>query len=312
MDKAKLYTLRWSAMQIARLSADPKVDALALSQIEIISQLLEEPIPQEFAPPEPARPGLQPEPKPAEAKPADAKSAEGGPAEKKRYPTGEKKLWYPEALIRTDIRRAAQGEYPKGYPYGAIVHFTAGQYSKGLENAITAISSSPYFFCSIGTDGKFVQANPLNQWGYHAGESGWVIDGEKRSGVSNFLVGIEITNPGRLEVHQGKYYTYWDSARKQPLDPAQVRVITQNRDNILAGAYLPYTTAQEQSLIEFLLWAKANNPGVFDFDYVLGHDEVAGPKGIGRWRKNDPGGALSMTMTEFRKLLKDEYKKRYG
>jgi hypothetical protein len=312
MDKAKLYTLRWSAMQIARLSADPKVDALALSQIEIISQLLEEPIPQEFAPPEPARPGMQPEPKPADAKSAEAKRADGGPAEKKRYPPGEKKLWYPEALIRTDIRRAAQGEYPKGYPYGAIVHFTAGQYSKGLENAISAISSSPYFFCSIGTDGKFVQANPLNQWGYHAGESAWMIAGEKRSGVSNFLVGIEITNPGRLEVHQGKYYTYWDSARKQALDPAQVRVITQNRDNILAGAYLPYTNAQEQSLIEFLLWAKANNPGVFDFDYVLGHDEVAGPKGIGRWRKNDPGGALSMTMTEFRKLLKDEYKKRYG
>jgi hypothetical protein len=312
MDKAKLYTLRWSAMQIARLSADPKVDALALSQIEIISQLLEEPIPQEFAPPEPTRPGLQPEPKPADAKSAEAKPADGGSTEKKRYPPGEKKLWYPEALIRTDIRRAAQGEYPKGYPYGAIVHFTAGQYSKGLENAISAISSSPYFFCSIGTDGKFVQANPLNQWGYHAGESAWMIAGEKRSGVSNFLVGIEITNPGRLEVHQGKYYTYWDSARKQALDPAQVRVITQNRDNILAGAYLPYTNAQEQSLIEFLLWAKANNPGVFDFDYVLGHDEVAGPKGIGRWRKNDPGGALSMTMTEFRKLLKDEYKKRYG
>lgn len=89
-------------------------------------------------------------------------------------------------------------------------------------------------------------------------------------------------------------------------------MITQNKDNILAGAYLPYTKEQETALIEFLLWAKANNPTVFDFDYVLGHDEVAGPKGIGRWRKNDPGGALSMTMSEFRQLLKDEYKKRYA
>lgn len=297
MDKAKLYTLRWSAMQIARLSADPKVDALALSQIEILSQLLEEPIPEEFRPPEPPRPSLHVE----EAAPA-----------KKRYPLGEKKLWYPEALVRTDIKRAAQGEYPKGYPYGAIVHFTAGQYSKGVENAVTAISSSPYFFCCIGTDGKLVQANPLNQWGYHAGESAWIIDGAKRNGVSNFLVGIEITNPGRLDIDNGKYYTYWDTGRKQPIDAKKVRVITQNKDNILAGAYLPYTKEQETALIEFLLWAKANNPTVFDFDYVLGHDEVAGPKGIGRWRKNDPGGALSMTMSEFRQLLKDEYKKRYA
>lgn len=297
MDKAKLYTLRWSAMQIARLSADPKVDALALSQIEILSQLLEEPVPEEFRPPEPPRPSLHPE----EAAP-----------EKKRYPVGERKLWYPEAVIRTDIKRAAQGEYPKAYPYGGIVHFTAGQYTKGLENAVSAIASSTYFFCCISTDGKLVQANPLNQWGYHAGESAWTIAGEKRNGVSNFLVGIEITNPGRLEVHNGKYYTYWDTSHKQPIDAKKVRVIDKNTDNILAGAYLPYTKAQETTLLEFLLWAKANNPSVFDFDYVLGHDEAAGPKGIGRWRKNDPGGALSMTMSEFRQLLKDEYKKRYG
>lgn len=297
MDKAQLYTLRWAAMQIARVSGDPKIDALALSQIEILSQLLGEPIPAEFAPPEPPRPSRQP----TEAEP-----------EKKRYPLGEKKLWYPEALIRTDLKRAAQGEYPKGYPYGAVVHFTAGQYAKGVEDATNTIATSPYFFCCMGIDGKLVQANPLNQWGYHAGESAWVIANEKRSGVSNFLLGIEMNNPGRLELHNGKYYTYWDSKRKQPIAAKDVRVITQNQDNILAGAYLPYTQVQEESLIEFLLWAKANHPSVFDFDYVLGHDEVAGPKGIGRWRKNDPGGALSMTMTAFRQLLKAEYQRRYG
>lgn len=81
MDKAKLYTLPWSAMQIARLSADPKVDALALSQIEILSQLLEEPIPEEFRPPEPPRPSLHIE----EAAPT-----------KKRYPLGEKSCGTPK------------------------------------------------------------------------------------------------------------------------------------------------------------------------------------------------------------------------
>jgi hypothetical protein len=297
MEKQQLYTLRWSAMQIARLSSDPKVDALALDQIAILSQLLGEPIPEEFAPPEPDRPSKQP-----------VAELPG----KKLYPVGSKKLWYPEAVVRADLKRPAKGEYPKGYPYGAIVHFTAGQYSKGVDNAINTISSSPYFFCCIGTDGKFVQVNPLNQWGYHAGESAWIIAGEKRNGVSNFLVGIEINNPGRLELHDGKYFTHWDKQRTKPIDPSEVRVIEENVDNILAGAYLPYTKAQEETLVEFLLWAKANNPTVFDFDYVLGHDEVAGPKGIGKWRKNDPGGALSITMTEFRKLLKDEYKKRYS
>jgi hypothetical protein len=37
---------------------------------------------------------------------------------------------------------------------------------------------------------------------------------------------------------------------------------------------------------------------------VLGHDEVSGPKGLGWRRKNDPGGALSCTMSKFREKLK--------
>jgi len=48
MSKDQPYTLRRTAMQISRLSADPRIDALAIKQIEIISQLLGEPIPKEF------------------------------------------------------------------------------------------------------------------------------------------------------------------------------------------------------------------------------------------------------------------------
>jgi len=56
---------------------------------------------------------------------------------------------------------------------------------------------------------------------------------------------------------------------------------------------------------------KRNNPKVFKFKFVLGHDEVAGEKGIGYNRKNDPGASLSTTMTQFRKKIEDEYAKRY-
>ena len=51
-------------------------------------------------------------------------------------------------------------------------------------------------------------------------------------------------------------------------------------------------------------YTKKNNPNIFNVDYILGHDEVAGPRGIGKSRKQDPGGALSMTMTELRELVK--------
>lgn len=291
MDKEQLYTLRWSAMQIARLSEDPKVDSLAMYQIEILSQLLGEPVPEEFKTPEPARPSVIPvtEPKKPVLSP---------------LPQADKKLWYPKAVIRQDLKKSAKGQYPMKYPYGAVVHFTAGHYTRGVQNAISSIESSPYFFCCLGTDGQLVQANPFNQWGYHAGKSAWIINGKKQSGVSNLLVGIEINNPGRLDKVNGKYYTWYDKARKNPLDPKSVRVIDKDDANIQAGYYLPYTKEQESALVELFLWMKANNPDVFNFDYVLGHDEVA-PK-----RKSDPGGALSMTMPKFRQLLKDEYAKR--
>lgn len=295
--KEQVYTLRWTAMKIARLTNDPELDRLALQQIEITSSLLGEAIPEEFRTPEPVRPDSQP------VKPPQAGNA-------KVWPLGEKALWYPDAVIRKDLKKSAKGEYPKKYPYGAIVHFTAGHYEGGTAKAIDSIEDSPYFFCCIGIDGKLVQVNPFNQWGYHAGESAWTIGGKKVTGVSNLLVGIEMNNPGRLVEKNGKYYAYFDTKFKNPIK--NVRVIKKNTDNILAGAYMPYTEEQEQGLVEFLLFMKANNPDVFDFDYVLGHDEVAGPKGIGRWRKNDPGGALSMTMTEFRAHLRSEYKKRYG
>lgn len=306
MNKEQLYALRWSAMQIARLSPDPKVDSLAQNQIEILSLLLGEPVPEEFRAPEPSRPNKEP--------------SEPVKPSKQVWPLAEKKLWYPNALIKQDIKKAAKGTYPNAYPVGAIVHFTAGHYSQGVKNAISSIHGSEYFFCALGTDGKFVQANPLNQWGYHAGESSWVINGEKRNGVSNFLVGIEMNNPGRLTKKNGKFYTYWDEKFANPLDPKTVRTFDKDVDNIQAGHYFPYTKEQEAELIEFLLWAKRNNPDVFDFDYVLGHDEVAGNLnyadskkgfGINRDRKNDPGGALSFTMPELRTHLKDEYKKRY-
>lgn len=86
-----------------------------------------------------------------------------------------------------------------------------------------------------------------------------------------------------------------------------MRTITSNTQNIAKGTYEKYTEKQEQALIELVLWLKKNNPSVFNLDYVLGHDEVAGPSGIGRWRKTDPGGSLSMTMDKFRTLLKNKY-----
>lgn len=204
-------------------------------------------------------------------------------------------------------RMKTRGEYPLKYPKGAVVHFTAGRYEGGLKKAIDTIDGgikNGFTFLCISNDGKVVQAHPISQHGYHAGESAWQ---KLRGSVSDDLIGIEINNAGKLEkTSSGKYMTWF----KTEVPEDQVRYVTEKMYACPTGHYHKYTEAQEEALIKTLLFLKENNPEVFDFDFVLGHHEVAGKKGIGRWRKNDPGGALSMPMDMFRIKLKELYAQR--
>ncbi len=210
---------------------------------------------------------------------------------------GARLLWYPLATI-VSPRMNTKGKYADNYPRGAIVHFTAGrdQTERQAENTVAGGRENGYTFFVIGPEGEVYQAFPLDEWGYHAGESHWPGVG---TSVSTKLVGIEITCAGKLDGDNKSWFgvTY-------PAD--QVRTVS-NRYECPAGKYKKYTAAQEKALIDLLLWLKRNNPTIFSFSLVLGHHEVSGMIGIGRWRKNDPGGALSMKMGELRQLLEQAH-----
>jgi hypothetical protein len=193
-----------------------------------------------------------------------------------------------------------RGTYAKGSPLGAIVHFTAGH--DGAEKTIRGGIGNGFTFWCIQRDGKLFCAHPYNKWGYHAGESRWSHLAKRLVGsVSDDLLGIEINAYGRVTPIKGKpgrYMTWF----KMEIGQDEVRY-SPGKANQQEGYYHVYTAAQEKTLIETLLWLKSKNPTVFDFDFVLGHDEVAGMSGLGRWRKNDPGAALSITMPELRSTL---------
>ena len=177
-----------------------------------------------------------------------------------------------------------KGKYPKGYPEGAVVHWTSGHY--GTHD----LNTPSYVYFLIDHDGKVYQNFPLDEWGHHAGAS----KHNGRSSVSRYYVGIEITCAGKLDKNRKSWFgkTYPEN---------ETRTVPK-KDNMAAGIYHKYTEAQEESLIELLHWLERNNPKVFMLRNVVGHDEAAVPTG----RKNDPGGSLSMTMPELRTLL---YKK---
>jgi len=209
---------------------------------------------------------------------------------------GAKLLWYPDAKIVEPMK--TKGSYPKGYPEGAIVHYTSGRYGmSGMEFG----RNQGYAFMYIDFDGRIYQAHPLDKWGNHAGDSYWPGLG---SGVSNRLVGIEITNGSELK----KQGDVWKSWFGQTYKEDEVRYSKGSKTEP-SGWFHKYTQAQEEALERLLLWLYRNNPTVFNLNYVLGHHEVAGPANGQRstFRKADPGGALSMTMPEFREKLKKQF-----
>lgn len=200
---------------------------------------------------------------------------------------GEKLMWYPKAKIVKGMRAA--GNYQHGYPQGAVVHFTAGR-DESEQAALDSLNwgaGEGYAFFVIGPTGQVYQSIPLNQWNSHCGQSSWPGLGTK---LSNKLVGIEIANAGLLDSNNkawfGKVYS-----------SDQVRTVSK-ADYGVSGKFKKYTKEQEIALFELLKWLHDNNPEVFNYDYVLGHMEVAPD------RKTDPGGSLSVNMKTLRQALK--------
>lgn len=209
----------------------------------------------------------------------------------------KKLLWYP--LAKQVPRIASQGKHVNNYTRGLVVHFNAGR--SNPYSTMDSGRNNRYLYDAMGPDGTILQSNPLNEWGYHVGKSIWL----GKSGVSAQCRGIEISSAGSLKKVGNEFRPWYYKSAKDAIPADQVRTVNKTANITVAGPYMKYTSAQEAALVQYCLWLKVNNPDVFDFDWVVGHDETAVPRG----RKNDPGGALSMTMPEFRAHLKREYAK---
>ncbi|PTY02957.1 hypothetical protein DB346_08065 [Verrucomicrobia bacterium LW23] len=210
---------------------------------------------------------------------------------------------YPKAKRYSAGQMKTQGKYSLGFPKGALVHFTAGRGNP--VNSVAGGVKDGYCFFVIGPDGSVYQAFDLSRWGYHAGKS---YHPRLGSYVHREIVGIEVCCAGMVkQIDSDTYRPWFNTAAKASDDFTRDQVrFSSGKQNQEKGWYHSYTPQQEASLIDLILWMKELKPDIFDLDLVVGHDEVS------PGRKNDPGASLSMTMPDFRKLLKEKYSQKQG
>lgn len=192
-------------------------------------------------------------------------------------------LYYPLARIDKEME-TTKGFYKDGYPVGAVIHYTAsGSSLYDIDHGIKKDLS----YWLIAEDGTVFQTAPLNRWGYHAGKSHHPELGDN---LSSKLLGIEVDCPGKLEKGSQGWRTWYGTH------------VRDERVRMYKGeAYHTFSHAQTHALERLLIWLKLNNPGVFDFNYVLGHSEITP-------RKIDPGGSLYTDMGSFRGVLESLYR----
>lgn len=194
-------------------------------------------------------------------------------------------------IVYHDIKVPIKGGYKtkSGKCKGWMIHFTAGWNTSGATNAINTIKDMAKrgLYCPVMDRDGVIHASKYavidGDYAYHAGRGVWHSTGS----LSKYVGGMEICNGGKL-LDNGK--TWFGH---KPLGTRKVAA----KDNVKAGIYEVYTPKQEQALMDFICWQLDVNPEC-EISWILGHDEYAPD------RKNDPGGALSMTMPKFREMLR--------
>lgn len=234
-----------------------------------------------------------------------------------------------------DVTHAVRGTRPNGLE-GMIVHFDAARTRRagnGPEDSdrrtiemMHSGQQNGFHYGEISRTGRVFLPNNFDwkKWGYHAGQSKCPLTG--RTGVSEFYVGFEMNNPGRVHpAQEDDVFCPWfnsklnengavildargrctrRSANDEWYREAEVRFC--EGSNIQKGWYMPYTHDQFETLTNIAGFLLQTFPNSFTIDKVFGHDEVS------PGRKNDPGGALAhpdrlMTMPAFREFLKSKF-----
>ena len=174
-----------------------------------------------------------------------------------------------------------------GLPDTLVIHYTAGETAGGAISTWEdpAVKASAHFI--VDRNGAVIQCVPINRIAWHAGRSTWrAWTSEMRTGLNAYSIGIELVNPGRLEVAQ----------IAGPGDHSQLKTwygkLWTHGAVYKDGAWwAEYTEAQIAAVEVLVLALKQLLSEALDvtLQEVVGHSDIA------PGRKLDPGPAFPMT-----------------
>ena len=167
------------------------------------------------------------------------------------------------------------GAFKDGLPDTIIMHYTAGSSMASSVNWLKNPRAKASAHLVIGKSGKIVQLAPFNRITWHAGRSKW----NKRRGLNNYSIGIELDNAGVLEKRADGYYTHFG----EPVGDERV-VLARHKHEQQESAWEAYTEVQLRIVTELCIVLKEQ----YNIKELLGHDDIA-PK-----RKRDPGPAFPL------------------
>lgn len=278
MKRAPYVPTKWQDAKTAKdyiqrigpvYAADPKYVTKVISLFPEAEKLLARY--KDYGQDEPERPSLPGEPidVPKEEGPQTAPSTLGD---------------VPVFVTVKGVQYKEHGSYKtkSGKALGMVLHYTvSGRTRQSAINVVHSLASRGLGAVVMDEDGIcYIPENydPIRDIVYHAGVSSW----KGKTSISTYNIGLEVCGWGTDAVARGV---------------KDIRDYKDIGEGAASGKYQKFTDAQEKAIIIFAKWILKNSPDA-DVDWFVLHSEIA-PS-----RKDDAGGSFSMSMKQFRQLLK--------
>lgn len=158
-----------------------------------------------------------------------------------------------------------------------VIHYTGGDSAQGAIGWLRSPAAKASAHLVIDQAGRVIQLVDLDTVAWHVGTSAWQGD----QALNTCSIGIELVNPGPLaSVRRGSYGSSRRMYAKDELVFASP---------LHGGAARAWAKYPEVQVAACLAVSRALH-AVYSFSDVVGHDQVAMPRG----RKMDPGPAFDM------------------